>query len=122
MTGMWTVIAAIASFGAAALFGIWLVPFLKKIHFGQTIREEGPQWHNSKQGTPIMGGFMFIISSIVTAIAGYWAYRLRGGVDVTDKAALDSFYRMISVVIFAALFGLIGFIDDYEKAKEWLFE
>ena len=109
-------IVSLVSFLIAWVAGVYLVPFLHKIKFGQPIKtKDGPQWHAKKQGTPTMGGFMFIISSIVTAIAGYWAYRLRGGVDVTDKAALDSFYRMISVVIFAALFGLIGFIDDYIK-------
>ena len=109
-------IVSLVSFLIAWVAGVYLVPFLHKIKFGQPIKtEDGPQWHAKKQGTPTMGGFMFIISSIVTAIAGYWAFRLRGGVDTTDKAALDSFYRMISVVIFAALFGLIGFIDDYIK-------
>jgi len=109
-------IVSLVSFLIAWVAGVYLVPFLHKIKFGQPIKtKDGPQWHAKKQGTPTMGGFMFIISSIVTAIAGYWAYRLRGGVDVTDKAVLDSFYRMISVVIFAALFGLIGFIDDYIK-------
>jgi len=58
------------SFLMAAVIGFVLIPYLKKIHFGQTILEDGPKWHEKKQGTPIMGGFMFIISSIVTAIVG----------------------------------------------------
>ncbi|MBQ5565041.1 MAG: phospho-N-acetylmuramoyl-pentapeptide-transferase, partial [Clostridia bacterium] len=62
MTKIWTIIAAISSFGIAALFGKWLVPFLKKVNFRQTEREEGIDLHKGKQGTPMMGGFMFILS------------------------------------------------------------
>ena len=53
-------IVAVAAFGVSAVMGIFLIPLLKKIHFGQTIYEKGPAWHKDKQGTPIMGGFMFI--------------------------------------------------------------
>ena len=66
-----TIGTALISCAIAALTGIVLIPFLKKIHFGQTILEIGPKWHKSKQGTPIMGGFMFIISSIIAVIIGY---------------------------------------------------
>ena len=51
---------ALISFALAAVIGIVLIPFLKKIHFGQTILDIGPAWHKSKQGTPIMGGFMSV--------------------------------------------------------------
>lgn len=109
-------IVSLVSFALAGAAGVYLVPFLHKIKFGQPIKtKDGPQWHAKKQGTPTMGGFMFIIASILTAIGGYWVFRLRGGVDTTDKEVLNRFYRMISVVMFAALFGLIGFIDDYIK-------
>lgn len=50
-----TIGTALISCAIAALTGIVLIPFLKKIHFGQTILEIGPKWHKSKQGTPIMG-------------------------------------------------------------------
>ena len=68
MTGMWTIIAAAVSFGISALMGVWLIPFLRKVHFGSTILEDGPKWHKSKQGTPLMGGFMFIAGIIVSTI------------------------------------------------------
>lgn len=104
------------SFAIAGVSGIFLVPFLHRIKFGQPIKtEDGPQWHAKKQGTPTMGGFMFIISSIITAFAGYWIYRLRSGIDMTSKANHDSFYRLLACIVFSALFGLIGFIDDYLK-------
>ena len=47
--------SAVTAAVIAALFGLILIPFLRRIHFGQTILEEGPAWHKSKQGTPIMG-------------------------------------------------------------------
>ena len=109
-------IVSLVSFAVAGVSGIFLVPFLHKIKFGQPIKtQDGPQWHAKKQGTPTMGGFMFMISTVLTAVAGYWVYRMRGGVDTTDKDTLNAFYRMISVLVFSALFGLIGFIDDYIK-------
>lgn len=106
----------LVSFAIAAVSGRWLVPFLHKLKFGQPIKTvDGPQWHAKKQGTPTMGGFMFIISTIITAIAGYWVYRGVANPDVTDIATHHAFYRVLSVIVFSALFGVIGFIDDYTK-------
>jgi phospho-N-acetylmuramoyl-pentapeptide-transferase len=100
----------------AGLSGIFLVPFLHRIKFGQPIKtEDGPKWHAKKQGTPTMGGFMFIISSVLSAVGGYWIYCIFGSLDTTDKDTIYSFYRLLSVIVFAALFGLIGFIDDFTK-------
>ena len=109
-------ITALLSFVIAGVSGIFLVPFLHRIKFGQPIKtEDGPKWHAKKQGTPTMGGFMFIISTVITAIAGYWINRWKNGIDVTDKASFSAFYMLISLILFAASFGLIGFIDDYTK-------
>lgn len=109
-------LTALLSFGIAAVSGKWLVPFLHKIKFGQPIKvKDGPEWHAKKQGTPTMGGFMFIISSVIMTIAGYWAYRIQAGLDATDAETHNAFYRLLSVLIFSLLFGLIGFIDDYTK-------
>ena len=81
-----TVVALIA-FGVSAVTGIFLIPLLKKLHFGQTIYEKGPAWHKSKQGTPMMGGFMFIIGTVAAAAAGYAIFRFRqsGGTAVPDN-------------------------------------
>ena len=107
---------AILSFVIAGVSGIFLVPFFHRIKFGQPIKtEDGPKWHAKKQGTPTMGGFMFILSTVITAIAGYWIYRMKVGIDTTDKTSFYPFYRMLSVIVFSAAFGLIGFIDDYTK-------
>ena len=105
-------LTALVAFGAAGASGIFLVPFLHKLKFGQPIKtEDGPQWHAKKQGTPTMGGFMFIIASVVLSLVGYWVYSLKE--PVTSK----SFLRLLSIVIFSMLFGLIGFIDDFIKVS-----
>ena len=114
----WITVLAVSlfSFMVAGLSGIFLVPFLHRIKFGQPIKtEDGPKWHAKKQGTPTMGGFMFIISTVIAAIAGYWLYRWKTGIDTTDKESFSPFYIMLSCIVFSALFGLIGFIDDYTK-------
>ena len=112
-----TLPAAITAAVIAALGGFVLIPFLRRIHFGQTILEEGPAWHKSKQGTPIMGGFLFIIGSIAATVIGYLVWRLAGGADVTDAATSTNALRLLTVMLFALLYsGLIGFTDDYIKA------
>ncbi len=106
---------ALTAFAIAAVTGIFLIPLLKKIHFGQTIYEKGPAWHKSKQGTPIMGGFMFIIGSAVAIAVGYALYRYKSA----DAAALPDntgLYRLLAGYGFALLNCGIGFIDDYIKA------
>ncbi|MCD7810812.1 MAG: phospho-N-acetylmuramoyl-pentapeptide-transferase [Ruminococcus sp.] len=107
---------SILSLIIAGISGFFLVPFLHKLKFGQPIKtKDGPEWHAKKQGTPTMGGFMFIISTIVAAICGYCLYRWRCGIDATDKENLNAFFRFLTCIIFSVLFGLIGFIDDYIK-------
>ncbi len=116
MLHLWINIAiAIVSFAIAALIGVVLVPYLKKIHFGQTILEIGPKWHKSKQGTPIMGGFMFIISSIIATIIGYIIYREKY-LDITNSETTTNALRLLACIVFSILFSAIGFADDYIKA------
>ncbi len=108
-------LVALISFGVASATGLFLIPLLKKIHFGQTIYEKGPAWHKDKQGTPIMGGFMFIISSIVSTGIGIVLYRLSRNTLLLaeDKTLL---YKLLAGIIFALLNAFIGFLDDYIKA------
>ncbi len=109
-------IVSVFAFAVAGVSGFVLVPFLHRLKFGQPIKtEDGPQWHAKKQGTPTMGGFMFIIASVLASFVGYCLYRWKCGVDMTDPANHDSFLLFISVTVFSILFGLIGFIDDFLK-------
>ena len=112
MNSVWTLAVAILSFGITALIGKWLVPFLHKINFGQTIRAIGPKWHQKKNGTPTMGGFMFMIGIIVsTAICVPLYY------SVTKQNSLEMLMRtkIFGGLLMAVGFGVIGFFDDYIK-------
>ena len=61
MRGYELIIAVIVAVLVTFAAGIPVIPYLKKLKFGQEIREEGPKWHKSKQGTPTMGGIMIIL-------------------------------------------------------------
>ena len=71
-----TILACLLSFAVSLLAGRRLIPWLRRLKAGQEIREDGPTWHNSKAGTPTMGGLMFIagiliaISMLLTLLAG----------------------------------------------------
>lgn len=115
--GIWTFVSALAAFLISAVLGRFLIPYLHKLHFGQTILDIGPNWHKSKQGTPIMGGIMFIAAIIVVTLISTVLYITFG-----DRFISTFFANMNreSVFIFAGLGlalanGLIGFIDDYTK-------
>lgn len=112
MTGMWTIISAVAGFAISAVPGIWLIPFLHKLNFGQTILEIGPKWHKGKQGTPTMGGFMFIAGSIVSAFVCVLLYNVFTADQL--KPALWSI-KIYAGLVMALGFGAVGFIDDYIK-------
>lgn len=108
-------IVALISFAAAAMTGMFLIPLLRKINFGQTIYEIGPVWHKSKNGTPIMGGFMFIIGSAAAVAIGYALFKANrmNNMDSTDNNEL---LKLMAGFIFALLNASIGFVDDYIKA------
>ena len=114
MTKMWTIISLVSSFGISALFGIWLIPFLKKRHFRQTEREEGIDLHKSKAGTPMMGGFMFILSTIVTGAGGVALYNALSEAPETPLICA----KVYAGIFMALAYGAIGFIDDYIKAAQ----
>lgn len=84
------IIAMIIGLVISGLVGLILIPYLKKLHFGQTILEIGPAWHKSKEGTPTMGGFMFLAGTLVATAAGYGIYYTvtKSTVTVPDLSGL----------------------------------
>ncbi len=92
------ILAFIISFGIAYVIGPMLLPMLIKLKFGQTIREDGPASHLSKNGTPTMGGIIFIISVIITVL-------------ISGRYSSEIWFALS----FMLLFGLVGFLDDYIK-------
>lgn len=101
----WVVLTAVAaSFLLALLLAPWILPWLRKLKCSSSILEIGPSWHKkTKEGTPIMGGLIFIIPTIlVTLILGTGAM-LKGDI------------RLLLSLIFVVLCGAVGFADDYIK-------
>ncbi len=96
-------VTAAVSFVLTVALGRLLIPALRWLHAGQAIKEIGPTWHMSKQGTPTMGGLMFIIAIGAVTLAMGWGHMAEG-----DRGGLYVF-------LFALVFGAIGFIDDYMK-------
>ncbi len=82
--------------------GYFLLPVLRALKAGQSIREDGPIWHNYKAGTPMMGGLMFIASAIVCLVGSLFTMQEH-----------TAFY----VLALALCFGVIGFLDDFFKMK-----
>lgn len=99
-------LALVMAFITAVIVGRFYVPWLKKIKAGQEIKENGPTWHMSKSGTPTMGGVIFISAcTLVCLTVGFDS--MRSG-DFTH----------IFVLLFALVFGAIGFLDDWEKLRK----
>ena len=93
-----TILAVIIAFAVSAALCPIVIPFLHKLKFGQQVREDGPQAHLKKQGTPTMGG-LIILSSIV----------------ITSLFYMKDYPRIIPVLFMTVGFGIIGFLDDYIK-------
>ena len=100
------IIALVAAWILGAVFTKMLIPFLEKKQFRQFVREEGPKSHLSKTGTPSMGGIAIVFATILSAVM----------VSVTVAGKSSDYKSLIAVLVVMVLFGLIGFIDDYEKA------
>ena len=100
------IIACVLSFVITAVLGRQVIlPALRRLKAGQEIRKEGPKWHAAKAGTPTMGGLMFIIGIASSILVIGW------------PRMLDGDFSHIYVFLFALVFGVIGFLDDYEKVK-----
>ncbi len=99
-------IACVLSFAVTAVLGRWVfLPMLRRLKAGQSIREVGPKWHATKAGTPTMGGLMFITGLAAAIVVMGWQGMVAG--ELTH----------IYLFLFASVFGVIGFLDDYEKVK-----
>ena len=86
----------------AGILGWLLLPVLRALKAGQSIREVGPTWHNNKAGTPMMGGLFFIFAAILCVL---------GNLFVMQD------YTVLYVLALSLCFGLVGFLDDFCKVK-----
>ena len=112
--GIFSVLAAIIAFAVTAILGKYMVPWLHKLRFGQTIKEIGPKWHQAKQGTPTMGGIMFVIGIFAACIICLPLFEAAAP-SYTDVARLSRLQRgyIWGGVGLGVFSGFIGFIDDY---------
>lgn len=104
-------VTAIVAFALTAGSGIILVPFLRKLKYGQTIKEIGPTWHKKKQGTPTMGGIMIIIGVICASLLGFFVSL------IGNKNGIDGYsaVKLFCGIAMALGYGLMGYVDDYIK-------
>ena len=93
-----TAVAAVLS----GVLGRLLLPVLRALKAGQSIRELGPTWHNNKAGTPMMGGLMFIFASVICLL-----------ICIPSMTEYTAFYALLP----ALCFGFVGFLDDYTKIR-----
>lgn len=93
-----TILAIIIAFSVSAILCPIVIPFLHKLKFGQQVREDGPQAHLKKQGTPTMGGLVFLTAVVITSLL-----------------YIRDYPRIIPVLFMTVGFGVIGFLDDYIK-------
>ena len=68
MTGSFIVVPILISFGLSAVLGPFVIPFLRRLKVGQTVRDDGPSTHLKKSGTPTMGGILIMVSVAVTSV------------------------------------------------------
>ncbi len=113
MTGLVSAITALIAFIITAGLGFVIIPFLRRLKFGQTIKEIGPTWHKNKQGTPTMGGLMFIAGIVLASVVGCLvAAAFSGGESISSTQEL---VRFVAGLCLALGMGMIGFADDYIK-------
>ena len=97
----------IISFIISIIMGFIIIPILKKRKVGQIERDDGPQSHLKKQGTPTMGGIIIIITMTLVVIGTYIYLSIIGETDIAHK--------LLPILLLTIGFGLIGFIDDFKK-------
>ena len=123
-------VGAVIAFGISFGLGYVIIPFLHKLKFGQTILDIGPKWHKNKQGTPTMGGILFILGTVIAFVVMVIIVQILGGdligsvitsadsdnlVNEISEVAKSNYIKVIGGLIMALGFAFIGFLDDYIK-------
>ena len=94
------------AFFITVILSIIIIPILKKLKIGQQERDDGPQTHIKKQGTPTMGGIIIMISIIICSTGGFLYYK---------NSEVEVAKHILPLLITTVGFGIIGFIDDFRK-------
>lgn len=96
----------VLSFVVSIIFGLIIIPVLKRFKVGQIEREDGPESHLKKQGTPTMGGIIMTSAMVMCSVFLFFQYR-----NSEPNIAM----KMIPLVFVTIGFGLVGFVDDFKK-------
>lgn len=95
------------TFAIAVVISFIIIPILRRLKVGQMEREDGPESHLKKQGTPTMGGIIIMISIAIVSIGAYLYYIKKGEVQTAKN--------LVPIVLLTMGFGIVGFIDDFIK-------
>jgi phospho-N-acetylmuramoyl-pentapeptide-transferase len=123
-------LAAVIAFALSFGLGYVVIPFLHKLKFGQTILDIGPKWHKNKQGTPTMGGILFIIGTVIAFVIAVIIDKIMAGdiigsvissesatglAETIKEQATSNKVKLWAGLVMALGFAFIGFLDDYIK-------
>ena len=115
MKDLTSVIAAAVAFAVTAGSGYFVIPYLKKLKFGQTILDIGPKWHKGKQGTPTMGGVMIIVGVLISLLIAFGYSAAVSGRFASERHDSYRLSVFLSGIFLALGMSAIGFMDDYIK-------
>ena len=101
------IIILLTTFFITIITALMIIPILKKMKVGQIERDDGPQSHLKKQGTPTMGGIIIMIAMIIGIAISYFYYSTKGEMQIAQK--------LLPILCLTIGFGIIGFIDDFKK-------
>ncbi len=117
--GISAAISATLAFIISVVLGKIFIPILHNLKYGQTILEVGPSWHKNKQGTPTMGGIVFIVGILISTlicVPTYYKLSETNGSLVYETPVMMT--KIFAGLGMALGFGVIGFIDDYVKIRK----
>ena len=97
----------IGTYLITVVIALIVIPILKKIKVGQIERDDGPKSHLKKQGTPTMGGIIFMLAIVISTIVSYIYFKTQGNTAVANN--------LIPILLLTLGFGVVGFVDDFKK-------
>ena len=106
-----SVIAALVAFAVTGALGFLVIPYLRKLKFGQTILDIGPNWHKEKQGTPTMGGIMIIAGVLLGVVIAFSYSAFTNGRFSAELTDMHRLTNLLSGLVMAIMMSGIGFMD-----------
>lgn len=108
-------VTAIVGFAVSYALGYIVIPWLHKLKYGQTILDIGPKWHKKKEGTPTMGGILFIVGTLLAFAVGIFMYMTLAFKRDNALKVTEVNVKIWGGILMALGFTMIGFVDDYIK-------